>query len=177
MKGQFGPNGALYSGWETRRHNPLPYDWSVHIPLKSSFSLLRYLNILRCIIQLGTTGTISGFDIDTANFNGVLTIILIYCKCLYSFSVRQRGSRSICVRTVRCGTEGTPKWRSKGMITRNFFFGSLLKRDNKWSKLLPKVDLGPSARHLFKIPVTPAFNYVKIHMYPDGGIVSSWSWA
>jgi len=29
MEGQFGPNGALYSGWETRRHNPT-YDWSVH---------------------------------------------------------------------------------------------------------------------------------------------------
>lgn len=40
MKGQFGHNGALYNGWETRRHNPLPYDWSVHIPLKTSISLL-----------------------------------------------------------------------------------------------------------------------------------------
>lgn len=26
LKGQFGPNGALYSGWESRRHNPT-YDW------------------------------------------------------------------------------------------------------------------------------------------------------
>lgn len=49
MKGQFGPNGALYSGWETRRHNP-DYDW--------------------CIIQLGTSGILEGFDVDTANFNG-----------------------------------------------------------------------------------------------------------
>src|SRR5258708_26663335 len=49
LKGQFGPNGALYSGWETRRHNPT-YDW--------------------CIIRLGTSGTIHGLDIDTANFNG-----------------------------------------------------------------------------------------------------------
>jgi allantoicase len=49
MKGQFGPNGALFSGWETRRHNPT-YDW--------------------CIIQLGTSGSVQGFDVDTANFNG-----------------------------------------------------------------------------------------------------------
>lgn len=49
MKGQFGPNGALYSGWETRRHNAT-YDW--------------------CIIRLGTSGTIHGLDIDTSNFNG-----------------------------------------------------------------------------------------------------------
>lgn len=26
LKGQFGPNGALYDGWETRRHNP-DFDW------------------------------------------------------------------------------------------------------------------------------------------------------
>ena len=26
LKGQFGQNGALYSGWESRRHNPT-YDW------------------------------------------------------------------------------------------------------------------------------------------------------
>ena len=28
LKGQFGPKGALFSGWETRRHNPA-YDWYV----------------------------------------------------------------------------------------------------------------------------------------------------
>lgn len=55
MKGQFGPNGALFSGWETRRHNPT-YDW--------------------CIIQLGTTGSLHGFDVDTANFNGTLLCIV-----------------------------------------------------------------------------------------------------
>ncbi|KAF7361671.1 putative allantoicase [Mycena venus] len=49
LKGQFGPKGALYSGWESRRHNPA-YDW--------------------CIIQLGTSGSVSGFDIDTSHFNG-----------------------------------------------------------------------------------------------------------
>lgn len=51
MKGQFGPNGALYDGWETRRHNPT-YDW--------------------VILRLGPAagGSIVGFDIDTANFSG-----------------------------------------------------------------------------------------------------------
>ena len=53
-----------------------------------------------------------------------------------------------------------------------FLLIKFLRRGNKWSEILPKEGLGPSARHLFKIPVTPAFNYVKIHMYPDGGIVS-----
>lgn len=51
MKGQFGPNGALYDGWETRRHNPT-YDW--------------------VILRLGPAagGSVVGFDIDTANFSG-----------------------------------------------------------------------------------------------------------
>lgn len=49
LKGQFGPNGALFDGWESRRHNPT-YDW--------------------CIVKLGTPGHIIGFDIDTANFSG-----------------------------------------------------------------------------------------------------------
>lgn len=51
MKGQFGPAGALFDGWETRRHNP-SYDWA--------------------IIRLGPAAgaQVIGFDIDTANFNG-----------------------------------------------------------------------------------------------------------
>jgi allantoicase len=39
-------------------------------------------------------------------------------------------------------------------------------------EILPKVPLGPNSRHLFKIPETTKFNFVKLNMYPDGGIVS-----
>ncbi|SPO23458.1 related to DAL2 - allantoinase [Ustilago trichophora] len=51
LKGQFGPKGALFDGWETRRHNPT-YDW--------------------VILRLGPSagGRLIGFDVDTANFNG-----------------------------------------------------------------------------------------------------------
>lgn len=52
LKGQFGPKGALFSGWETRRHNPNGVDWVV--------------------LRLGPAGgaSVVGFDIDTAHFNG-----------------------------------------------------------------------------------------------------------
>jgi len=54
LKGTFGAKGALFDGWETRRHNPLPqrYDW--------------------VILRLGPTAGahILGLDVDTANFNG-----------------------------------------------------------------------------------------------------------
>ncbi|CED85306.1 Allantoicase [Phaffia rhodozyma] len=50
MKGQFGPNGALFSGWESRRHNP-DHDW--------------------VIIKLGPPSAfLKGFDIDTSFFSG-----------------------------------------------------------------------------------------------------------
>ncbi|WFD00003.1 Allantoicase [Malassezia yamatoensis] len=51
MTGQYGPNGALYDGWETRRHNPT-HDWA--------------------IIRLGPAGggRITGFDVDTTTFSG-----------------------------------------------------------------------------------------------------------
>ncbi len=43
--------GAWYDGWETRRHNPEPFDW--------------------VIIRLGVaSGTVVGVEVDTAYFNG-----------------------------------------------------------------------------------------------------------
>ncbi|WVQ80557.1 allantoicase [Cryptococcus sp. DSM 104549] len=50
MKGQFGPNGALYDGWESRRHNP-GYDWVI-IRLATPLTSLHYV------------------DIDTSHFSG-----------------------------------------------------------------------------------------------------------
>ncbi|KAG1809352.1 galactose-binding domain-like protein [Suillus subaureus] len=113
LKGQFGPNGALYSGWETRRHNP-SYDW--------------------CVIKLGTLGTIVGFDIDTTHFNG----------------------------------NEAPEVSVDGIID-----SSLDEHDvnnAKWTEILPRVPLGPSQRHLFKIAETEQVKFVKLNMYPDGGI-------
>ncbi|KAI0374057.1 allantoicase [Pilatotrama ljubarskyi] len=114
LKGQFGPKGALFSGWETRRHNP-SYDW--------------------CIIKLGTTGSISGFDIDTSHFNGneapQASVDILYCA------------------------DDAPAPQAD---------------DPRWEELLPKVNLGPSSRHLFTVPPSKCVNYVKLNMYPDGGI-------
>ncbi|CCM01502.1 uncharacterized protein FIBRA_03556 [Fibroporia radiculosa] len=114
LKGQFGPKGALYSGWESRRHNPT-YDW--------------------CILKLGTTGSIFGFDVDTTHFNG----------------------------------NEAPQVSVQALYLPD---GSLAPQsdDPRWSEILPRVDLGPSSRHLFKINPTTGVNYVKLNMYPDGGI-------
>ncbi|KAI0823719.1 allantoicase [Trametes gibbosa] len=114
LKGQFGPKGALFSGWESRRHNPT-YDW--------------------CIIKLGTTGSISGFDVDTSHFNGN-EAPQVSIDVLYS-------------------ADDLPPPKLD---------------DPRWEELLPKVNLGPSSRHLFTVPPSKGVNYVKLNMYPDGGI-------
>jgi len=116
LKGQFGPNGALYSGWESRRHNPT-FDW--------------------CILKLGTSGTIVGFDVDTTHFNGN-EAPEVSVDALLSTSCEKPGHDS-----------------------------------SEWLEILPRVPLGPSSRHLFRIPETTRYNYVKLNMYPDGGIVRS----
>lgn len=114
LKGQFGPKGALFSGWETRRHNPT-HDW--------------------VIIKLGTTGTISGFDVDTSHFNG-------------------NEAPQVSIEALQLSIGEDPPNND----------------DSRWKEILPKVELGPSARHLFTIPETESANYVKLNMYPDGGI-------
>ncbi|WWD18333.1 allantoicase [Kwoniella shandongensis] len=50
LKGQFGPNGALYDGWESRRHSP-SFDWVI-IRLATPLTSLHYV------------------DIDTSHFSG-----------------------------------------------------------------------------------------------------------
>lgn len=42
---------------------------------------------------------------------------------------------------------------------------------SKWTEVLQRVPLGPNSRHLFKLAhSTTPVNYVKLNMYPDGGI-------
>ncbi|AEO61646.1 hypothetical protein MYCTH_2113541 [Thermothelomyces thermophilus ATCC 42464] len=49
--GKYVHTGAWYDGWETRRHNPEPFDWVV--------------------IRLGVaSGTVEGVEVDTAFFSG-----------------------------------------------------------------------------------------------------------
>ncbi|KAG8929828.1 Allantoicase [Tulasnella sp. 418] len=112
LKGQFGPKGALFSGWETRRHNPT-YDW--------------------CIIKLGAPGHIMGFDIDTSHFNGN--------------------------EAPQASVEALFSAKDDPTV------------DAAWTEILPKVNLGPSSRHLFQIEKTEcSYTHVKLKMYPDGGI-------
>ncbi|CAE6449136.1 unnamed protein product [Rhizoctonia solani] len=114
-KGTFKSTGAVFDGWETRRHNS-GHDW--------------------CIIRLGApSGYIIGFDIDTAHFSG-------------------NEAPAASVQAIFVEAREKPQ-----------------ADDPRWEEILPKVDLGPSSRHLFRIPQTKeAYTHVKLNMYPDGGI-------
>ncbi|KAJ7902090.1 allantoicase [Mycena olivaceomarginata] len=78
-----------------------------------------------CIIQLGTSGSVSGFDIDTSHFNG-------------------NEAPEVSVEVLSGLASEEPG-----------------KQDSRpW----------PESRHLFAIPETTGVNFVKLNMYPDGGI-------
>ena len=46
IESKYDDNGKWMDGWETRRKREAGYDW--------------------CVVRLGVTGTVSGFDIDTS---------------------------------------------------------------------------------------------------------------
>ncbi|ENV68050.1 allantoicase [Acinetobacter junii] len=50
IEGKFDNHGKWMDGWETRRKREAGYDW--------------------CIVRLGVTGKVSGFDLDTSFFTG-----------------------------------------------------------------------------------------------------------
>ncbi len=42
--------------------------------------------------------------------------------------------------------------------------------DAAWTEIVPPTKLGPSAHHFVAVKDTSAFNYLRLRMYPDGGI-------
>lgn len=143
LKGTFGPKGALYDGWETRRHVSVGKDTSA-----DSKDFPKYGHHSDwVIVALGpTSAQISGFDIDTANFTG-------------------NEGPAADVWGIKLDVDGKTPEEIKKLES------SLDAEDSRWEKLLPVVPLGPNSRHLFQIPTTTkSYSHIKLHMIPDGGI-------
>ncbi|KAG1753039.1 allantoicase [Suillus lakei] len=126
---QYGPNGELYSGWETRRHNPT-YDWWVYH--QTGNDRVNHL----------------AFDIDTTHFNGMPGSSLD--KGPELDSITPLGNEA-----PEASVDAAYEFPNDGTT---------------WEEILPKVRLGPSRRHLYKIPATGQTTYVRLRIYPDGGI-------
>jgi allantoicase len=118
------------------------------------------------IIQLGVpSGTIAGFDIDTTLFNGnEAPACSVYALDRLTPppdspddpEVSSQGGHPL--NEPHLSKEPTPRIKPQ------------------WTQLLPVVPLGPSARHLFKIPeTTKGYRYLKLNMIPDGSLSLSFS--
>lgn len=143
MKGQFGPAGALFDGWETRRHNP-SYDWA--------------------IIRLGPAAgaQVIGFDIDTANFNGneapeveVFGLRLTAAEEEQNVQVHQDDDRvsDICVNKIK---NAQPVFQWAPLLSRSPCQPS--------SRHLYALKDASTASDL------ASYTHIKLHMIPDGGI-------
>lgn len=143
LKGQFGPKGALFDGWETRRHNPT-YDWVT--------------------LRLGPAAgsNIIGFDVDTANFNGN-----------EAPEVEIFGLRLTPAEEKAGAAPGHDDARVRHVCSSSPFTGVLTVHAQKWTQLIGKVPCNPSSRHLYATAngeTTPIYTHIKLHMIPDGGI-------
>lgn len=74
---RFTERGKWMDGWETRRRRTPGHDW--------------------CIIELGSAGTITGFDIDTSHFDGNQpeTASIEGCVARHNASIDELGSDSV----------------------------------------------------------------------------------
>ena len=65
----------------------------------------------------------------------------------------------------RCSVQGI-------FIPKKLSNNSIVKKSNKWKTLVNKAKLHPHKKHNFKIktPKTSKVNYIRINIYPDGGI-------
>jgi allantoicase len=106
---------------------------------------------LRCIIKLGTPGTIFGFDVDTSHFSGN-EAPEVSVQALYEPS-----------------SDPTSDDERVSLVQLRLSFRTDIY--SQWTEILPRIPLGPNSRHLFKVPETEGVNFVKLNMYPDGGIV------
>lgn len=124
--GKFTSAGAWFDGWETRRHNPEPFDW--------------------VIIKLGVkSSTVVGVEVDTAYFNG-------------------NNAPAISVDATYISPE-----KLAGLDEKE----ALQDKNVQWEEVISQQPCGPSQRHFFVRedgPTSNVFNYVKLKMYPDGGI-------
>ena len=117
-----------------------------------------------------------GFDIDTTHFNGEHAVhdktITAGVNSLSQPSGNEAPEAS--VQAFYDPLSSDPD-ATDARVCGHLRAQSCLLNIAQWTEILPKVKLGPSSRHLFTIPNAPSATYVKLNMYPDGGIVSVYS--
>ncbi len=118
-------NGKWMDGWESRRKRIPGHDW--------------------CIIELATSGKITGFDIDTNHFLGnhppfaSVEGILIDSKLGGNLKLPPNSN------------------------------GQFWAKQN-WLEILPKSPLAPGSQNFYECNSNETFSHLRLHIYPDGGV-------
>ncbi|HLF64148.1 MAG TPA: allantoicase [Saprospiraceae bacterium] len=114
--------GKWMDGWESRRKRTMGHDW--------------------CIIQLATTGKISGVDIDTNHFLG-----------------NHPPHASIDATRI--------EQRAEGREQRDAILEDELI---VWKEILPKSVLNPGSQNFYEIGDSGVYSHLRLNIYPDGGV-------
>ncbi|KAL9092203.1 MAG: hypothetical protein Q9159_000962 [Coniocarpon cinnabarinum] len=174
----FTERGAWYDGWETRRHNPEPYDYAVW--------------------RLGVhAGTVRGVEIDTGYFSGNHAPEIEVQGCCRLSGGDSQPSSSGGMHGYREGVSGGVKTahdtdaleaeerKQNEIVTGRDF--------PRWTTILPRSKCGPACKQAWLLP--PAYQgrgrqlepgawtshkisqedeamytHIRLLMYPDGGI-------
>ncbi|KAK1170230.1 allantoicase [Acipenser oxyrinchus oxyrinchus] len=132
--------GKWMDGWETRRKRIPGHDW--------------------CIIQLGVSGVIHGFDVDTSFFTGnYAPSISIQAACL-----SQDGIPEFPAQGDRTGTAASEEE-----------FQAIQKlQSDSWVELVSIAALKPgyveTCHNYFPVSSQQRWTHIRLNLYPDGGI-------
>ncbi|RUS20720.1 hypothetical protein BC937DRAFT_94527 [Endogone sp. FLAS-F59071] len=146
IEDEYGDNGPLSDGWETKRHNAVDdclnvtiacsFLWQAPSTLLPTYKLLQTL-FPRVIIKLGFQGTIRGFDIDTTHYED-------------NYPPKAR--------VEACLVEDDGIKKEKGL-------------EYQWKPLLPTVSIKPTTHNFFALPDTDdIYTHVRLTIIPDGGV-------
>mmetsp|Transcript_26986 Transcript_26986/g.66543 ORF Transcript_26986/g.66543 Transcript_26986/m.66543 type:complete len:394 (+) Transcript_26986:55-1236(+) len=133
--------GKVMDGWESRRRREAGHDW--------------------CIMKLGLSGVIKGFEVNTAFFTGnQVPRVSIQAVCL---------SQDINV---------LPEWNSKprkGTKASPEEHAAIAKINSEaWDEIVPMSPLAPGyadcCKHYFPVNDERRFTHIRINYGPDGGI-------
>ncbi len=126
--------GKWMDGWESRRKRTPGHDW--------------------CIVQLATTGKISGVDIDTNHFLG-----------------NHPPNASIEAALIRHRAEGRPE-ADQPLADIEHREDVFRKEGNSivWKEILKKSPLSPGSQNFFPIEDHNVYSHLRLNIYPDGGV-------
>jgi len=137
----FTQQGKWMDGWETRRKRIPGHDW--------------------CLIKLGLPGKISGIELDTSFFTG-------------NFTPRASVQAIWLEEPPTSSFLYTRKGGAGHAATANQINAADKLKTDMWPVIVPMSDLGAgykdTARSFFTVDSPGPYNYIRLNMFPDGGI-------